>query len=134
MTTTSDVTMAVTAKQTGRKAAKTLLKQSLQACQQSASSSNTSTVLSCAQSLDFNVFSTLEKTTRMALVMRDVKRDMAAERMKACMQSASMNTTTCMTKARMHMQSVSISPVSETQLQDSFLVSRCELLSRCWHS
>ena len=73
----------------------------------------------------------VQSSDRVELVLRDVKRSMAGQRMKACMAAAGMNAaSSCMAKAKILMNSISTTPVSDEQMHDSFLVTRSERFSR----
>ena len=133
---TSDTT--TTEQHLNSQAGSILIKNNLRACADSdnedGSARSNSEVENCASSLKNSTFGVLINDGRKDSTLRAMQRELAAERMVACMSTASGSTSSCLAQATVTQQQYAAHSVSVIDVADTMLVYRSKLFSIVWTS
>jgi len=118
---------SMAAQRAARKTARYLIKKNMAACKTSTKSDGSSRtnaeVNSCATALNQNVLTTLEPLARIQLIVRDVNRELASSRMKACMQLSGANATSCLSDAQTLMAGYDTENITSIPAWGYFLIA-----------
>lgn len=118
----------------GREAAVDLLKQTINSCYQSTDSSggtrSATEIAACSKvSENSTLVNLLENSTRLDTILRDAVRELAAERMYACMRQDGATTSACETQALTLMQAFSTETLTTSDLTDALFMSLTAIYS-----
>ena len=115
-----------------------LIKKNLRACagsdNEDGSARSSSEVENCASSLKNSTFGVLINYGRKNSTLRAMQRELAAERMVACMSTASGNISSCLAQATVTQQQYAAHSVSVIDVADTMLMYRSKLFSIVWTS